>query len=158
MISVKFLGASTVAVAFLADLITKAVANAYSDTLTGGVPIFSGFNLTFLRNDGVSFGMLRDVPWWVLTLLGLGIIVWLVVMLVRAQTRFEIVGYGAVIGGALGNVVDRLRFGAVTDFLDVYVGAWHWPTFNLADVAIVGGVGLLLLSEFPMSRKSRRQD
>ena len=66
--------------------------------------------------------------------------------------------YGLIIGGALGNVADRMRFAAVTDFLDVYIGSWHWPAFNLADVAVVCGVGLILLSEFLGSRKSGRRE
>ena len=117
-----------------------------------------GFNLIFLRNDGVTFGMLGGAPWWALSGLALVVTVWLtVVLLVRAASRLDAAAYGLVIGGALGNVADRLRFGAVTDFLDVYVGTWHWPAFNLADVAVVGGVGLLLLSEFWQARNSRRR-
>ena len=73
------------------------------------------------------------------------------------ETRLQTAAYGAIIGGALGNVADRLRFGAVTDFLDVYVGTWHWPAFNLADVAVVGGVIALLMSEFLASRKPHLQ-
>ena len=147
--------AGTVA-ALGADQATKAVVNANSAALAGGVPVFPGFNLVFLRNDGVTFGMMGGVPWWALAVLALAIVVWLAVLMARATGRLEALAYGLVIGGALGNVVDRLRFGAVTDFLDVYVRGWHWPAFNFADVAVVSGVGLLLLSEFLASRRLRR--
>ena len=149
-------GLAGMAGAFAADQVTKAVVGANSAALAGGVPVFPGFNLVFLRNDGVTFGMMAGVPWWGLSAIALGIVVWLAMLMVRAQRRVEALAYGLVIGGALGNVADRLRFGAVTDFLDVYVRGWHWPAFNFADVAVVSGVGLLLLSEFLASRRFRR--
>ena len=149
-------GLAGIAAALGADQATKAVVNANSAALAGGVPVFPGFNLVFLRNDGVTFGMMAGVPWWGLSAIALGIVVWLAMLMVRATGRLEALAYGLVIGGALGNVVDRLRFGAVTDFLDFYVRDWHWPAFNFADVAVVSGVGLLLLSEFLASRRSRR--
>ena len=158
MISAKVLGVCGVAAALAADQVSKAAANAYSDFLAGGIPVFPGFNLIFLRNDGVTFGLLGGVPWWALSGLALGITVWVAILLVQTGNRLEATAYGLIIGGALGNVADRLRFGAVTDFLDIYVGTWHWPAFNLADVAVVGGVGVLLMSEFLASRKTRLQD
>ena len=157
MIPVRLLGVSSTVAALAADQFSKAAANAYSEVLAGGIPVFSGFNLIFLRNDGVIFGLLGGLPWWALSGLALGIVTWLAVLLVRAETRLQASAFGAIIGGALGNVADRLRFGAVTDFLDFYIRGWHWPAFNLADVAVVGGVGLLLLSEFLASRKPRLQ-
>tara|TARA_R110000868_G_scaffold99983_5_gene274884 strand:- start:2754 stop:3230 length:477 start_codon:yes stop_codon:yes gene_type:complete len=147
MKSAKRIGAGCILAAFFIDQTTKAAAITYSIALADGIPIMPGFNLIFLRNDGVSFGMLGGVPWWVLSGLALGITVWLAVLLVRTGSHLDAAAYGLVIGGALGNTADRLRFGAVTDFLDFYVGDWHWPAFNLADVAIVSGVALLLLSE-----------
>lgn len=157
MTAVRLLGAACIAFVIAADQISKALANAYSDILAGGIPVVPGFDLIFLRNNGVTFGLLGGAPWWVLSGLALVISVWLAVLLVRTGSGLDTAAYGLVIGGALGNMVDRLRFGAVTDFLDVYVCAWHWPTFNLADVAVVGGIGLLLLSEFWRSRKSRQR-
>lgn len=146
------------AAALAADQATKAVVNANSAALATGVPVFPGFNLVYLRNDGVTFGLLGGVPWWALVALALGIVVWLAVLMARTERRFEALAYGLVIGGALGNVADRLRFGAVTDFLDFYIRGWHWPAFNLSDVAVVGGVGLLLLCELAASRRGRSGD
>ena len=145
-------GLAGIAAALGADQATKAVVNANSAALAGGVPVFPGFNLVFLRNDGVTFGMMAGVPWWGLSAVALGIVVWLAMLLVRATGRLEALAYGLVIGGALGNVADRLRFGAVTDFLDFYIRDWHWPAFNLSDVAVVSGVLLLLLQQAWVAR------
>ena len=61
-------------------------------------------------------------------------------MMLRTRNRIEAIAYGSILGGALGNVVDRVRFRAVTDFFDFYLGSAHWPAFNMADVFVVGGV------------------
>ena len=64
------------------------------------------------------------------------------------ENRWEARGYSLLLGGAMGNVIDRVLGGAVIDFLDVHVAGWHWPAFNVADIAINLGVGLLLWSSF----------
>lgn len=138
-----FIAAGT---AFLVDQVTKAIVVANAADLSAGIPVFPGFNLIYLRNDGVTFGLLGGAPWWSLTVLALVICGWLAVMLVRTACRVEAAAYGAIIGGALGNVLDRIRFRGVTDFLDFYAGSRHWPAFNMADVFVVGGVGLLLIA------------
>lgn len=140
--------------AFAIDQITKAIVVANASVLSAGVPVFPGFNLTFHRNDGVTFGLLGGAPWWGLVVLALAVCVWLLIMMLRTRDSIEALAYGAIIGGALGNVLDRLRFRAVTDFLDFYVGAAHWPAFNMADVFVVGGVGLLLV--VPMIKQRPR--
>ena len=137
--------------AFAIDQIIKAIVIANAATLSAGVPVFPGFNLVFYRNDGVTFGMLGGAPWWSLIAL---ICIWLGVMLFRAENAVETLAYGAIIGGALGNVIDRVRYRAVTDFLDFYIGTTHWPAFNLADVFVVSGVGLLLAAPWISARRS----
>ena len=146
MNSALALGLTSAIAAIIADQATKAAVVAYADALSTGIAVFPGFNLVFGRNDGVTFGMLGGVPWWSLALLALGICLWLAIMLYRSDSRIEALAYGAIIGGALGNVIDRVRFGGVTDFLDFYAGQMHWPAFNLADVFVVCGVALLLLA------------
>lgn len=128
------------------DQLSKAIAVREADALSGGVPVFPGFNLVFLRNDGVSFGMFGGSAPWALITLALAICGWLLVVFMRSRNRIEAAGCGLIIGGALGNVVDRLRHGAVTDFLDFYVDTVHWPAFNLADTFIFCGVAALLLA------------
>ncbi|MDH5558369.1 MAG: signal peptidase II [Alphaproteobacteria bacterium] len=112
------------------------------------IPQFPGFNLTLVYNPGVSFGQMDWLGPWALSVLAIVISVALAFWLRKAETRLLTVALGIVIGGAIGNVIDRIRFGAVVDFLDFYVPGtdWpHWPAFNVADSAIVVGVGLIIL-------------
>lgn len=116
------------------------------------------FNIVLVYNRGVSFGMFRGAPeWmpWLLVLFAVGIAVGLGAWLMRAQDRLLGVALGLVIGGAVGNVIDRLRFGAVVDFLDFHAAGWHFPAFNVADSAITIGVGLLLLDALKSKGESR---
>ena len=141
----QVLGILAVVGAVATDQVTKAWVVASADTLKDGIAVFPGLNLTVHRNDGVTFGLLGGAPWWGLLLLALIICAWLLIMMLRTESSIEAIAYGAIIGGALGNVVDRIHYGAVTDFLDFFIGSAHWPTFNMADVFIVGGAGLLLV-------------
>ncbi|MFC7693690.1 signal peptidase II [Paeniroseomonas aquatica] len=107
-------------------------------------------DLVLVHNRGVTFGLLAsDHPAgrWLLILLTGTITVALLVWLRRAQNRTQAAALGLIIGGALGNLMDRLRHGAVTDFLDFHAQGYHWPAFNLADSGIVLGVALLLIAE-----------
>jgi len=111
------------------------------------------FNVTLGFNSGVSFGMLgelfRDRP-ILLALIALAIVAGLTVWALRAKLPLESFALGLIAGGAIGNVVDRIRQGSVTDFLDFHIGGWHWPAFNLADVAITAGAAcLLVVALFP---------
>jgi signal peptidase II len=140
-------------IALLVDQATKAIVVANAAALSSGVSVVPGFNLIYLRNDGITFGLLGGAPWWSLVVLAVCVCVWLGVMLWRTACRLEAVAYGSIIGGALGNVLDRLRYRAVTDFLDFHVGPAHWPAFNMADVFVVGGVGLLFLAPWLGARR-----
>ncbi len=110
------------------------------------------FNLVMGWNFGVSFGMLDSVPelgTWLLPSAAVAITAVLVVWLNRVDRLRPAIGLGLIIGGAIGNLIDRLRFGAVADFLDFYAWSHHWPAFNAADSAItVGAVVLILDSLF----------
>ncbi|MBQ0802716.1 signal peptidase II [Sulfitobacter sp. M220] len=141
----RSIGICTAVAALAADQASKAFVLANAEALATGVAVFPGFNLIFHRNYGVTFGFFQNVPWWVLALVATAVVLFLVVSLIRATQAAEAVAYGMVIGGALGNIVDRLRFEGVTDFLDFYLGTAHWPAFNLADVFVVCGVGILLI-------------
>lgn len=112
-----------------------------------GVEVLPFFNLVLVWNRGISFGMFGGgtVPPWLLAVVALGVTLALVIWLWRVETRLLAVAIGLVIGGALGNVIDRLVYGAVADFLDVHWGDHHWPAFNLADAAISVGVVILLI-------------
>ncbi|UFN51835.1 signal peptidase II (plasmid) [Roseomonas sp. OT10] len=141
-------GAATAALAFALDQATKWWVLAYLMDPPRVIPITPFFNLVLGWNRGVSFGLLSaDHPAtpWLLSSLALAVVVGLVVWTTRDRRPGMAASVGFIVGGALGNVVDRLRHGAVTDFLDFHVAGYHWPAFNLADTAIFVGVALLLL-------------
>ena len=112
------------------------------------IEVLPVFNIVLVWNRGVSFGLFDSNSPWVpvaLSVFALAVTLFLIVWLRRVEQRFLAVGIGLVIGGALGNVVDRLRHGAVADFLDFHIGTYHWPAFNVADSAITVGVLLILI-------------
>lgn len=105
------------------------------------------FNLLLVFNRGISFGLLSsDSPWGqpLLIVLALVISIFLVLWLRKAENRVVAGGIGLVLGGALGNVVDRVVHQGVVDFLDFHLFGYHWPAFNVADSAITVGVVFLL--------------
>lgn len=144
-----------IGVAVLADQLTKAVALAL---LSRGevVSVLPSFNLTLGFNEGSSFGMLSGVmsgkPILMAVLTGAMTLIF-AVMAFRARHPLERAGLALVVGGALGNILDRLRQGAVTDFLDLYWRGWHWPTFNVADIAITLGALCILFASLPSRRR-----
>lgn len=138
-------GVVSAIMAFAVDQVSKALALSFPAVETG-IPVLPVFDLVLVRNHGVSFGLLGGLaPWWSLALLNLAIVAGLVSWLWRSRNALVDVALGLLIGGALGNVLDRFRHGAVTDFLDFHVAGHHWPAFNLADVAVVCGSALLVL-------------
>ncbi len=115
------------------------------------------FNLVLTFNTGVSFGLFSSeslVMPWVLSGLALVIVAFLLIWLRRHPRSLAAWSIGLIVGGAIGNVVDRVRFAAVVDFLDFHVAGWHWPAFNVADSGIVIGVGLLLIDGLFLDRDS----
>ena len=101
-------------------------------------------NLVPVWNSGMSFGLLSDGGLWVrigLTVLAFLVSGWIVLMFPRFDRAQRFAG-AAIAGGAIGNAIDRLRFGRVVDFIDLHMGPWHWPAFNVADAAITIGAGL----------------
>ena len=121
------------------------------------IPVTGFFNVVLSWNTGVSFGLLDQMSTAMLIAMSSMIVLFLVAWMWRSRTVGESAGLGLIIGGAVGNVVDRVRHGAVTDFLDFYFVDWHWPAFNLADVGIVAGAGMLLVSSaFPSDETAVR--
>jgi signal peptidase II len=110
------------------------------------------FNLVLVFNKGAAFSFLADAGGWQTPLLvafALGAAIIVSVLLVRSpERRLFRAGLALILGGAVGNVIDRLRFGHVVDFVDLHAGAWHWPAFNVADSAITVGAALLILEGF----------
>jgi lipoprotein signal peptidase len=105
-------------------------------------------NLTYVQNQGVTFGLLNGLGSWshfVLAGIALVVVVALGIWLRRAENTLMAVSIGAIAGGAVGNVIDRLRYGWVVDFIHAHIGDWSWYVFNVADAAIVCGVALLVV-------------
>lgn len=124
------------------------------------IEVLPFFDLVMAWNRGVSFGILNNDGNWnavALSLLSLVIVAGLIVWLRKVQSSMVALALGGIIGGALGNVVDRVRWGAVADFLDVHVVGYHWPAFNLADSAIsIGAVVLVLDALFARPSSSKK--
>ncbi len=112
------------------------------------IEVLPFFDLVMAWNRGVSFGIFNNGGQWnavLLSVLSVAIAIGLLVWMRKAENRLVVLALGGIIGGALGNVIDRVRWGAVADFLDVHVMGYHWPAFNLADSAISVGAVLLVL-------------
>lgn len=112
------------------------------------VEVTGFFNLVLLCNTGISFGLWPGesaAKPWILSAFAVAVVIGLLIWVRRKDSLLLTAGCGLVVGGALGNVVDRLRLGCVIDFIDVHAAGWHWPAFNLADSAITVGVALLLV-------------
>ena len=102
------------------------------------------FNLTMVWNQGISFGFFQSGNPWPLIIMASVIAVIFSIWLARSVKWVEVIALSMVIGGAIGNIIDRLHFGAVADFLDLHIGDWHYPAFNVADSCITVGVLMLV--------------
>ena len=155
------LGLPVAAAIVAADQISKwAVRDALWDPQRR-IEVTSFFNLVPVHNKGITFGLFQSegAGMWLIVGLALAIAAGLGVWLHRTRDRWPACALGLVIGGALGNVIDRLRLGWVIDFLDFHGGGYHWPAFNLADSAISVGVVMLVVHSFLMKpRKEPRSD
>lgn len=121
------------------------------------VELTSFFNLTMVWNEGISFGLFQSGNPWPLTIIALLISVIFGAWLYRSKSWIETISLSMVIGGALGNVIDRLHFGAVADFLDFHINNWHYPAFNIADSLISIGIVILVVNSLffdPRNKKS----
>jgi signal peptidase II len=156
--------------AILLDQLTK---GALLYLITGGVPVsgpawsvvpvpylmahvFDFFNIVFTWNPGASFSMFRalgeSVP--IIMVVATGFIIGCILYYLFARAKkYEQVPLAVIAGGALGNLIDRIRFGAVVDFLDFHIGGWHWPAFNVADIFITVGIAWYLLNWYIARRK-----
>ena len=117
------------------------------------VELLSWFNLTLLYNRGAAFSFLAGAGGWQRFLvLGIGVVAVTVIVLwlrrLRAHETLTAVGLALILGGAIGNLIDRAVYGHVVDFIDWHYGGWHWPAFNIADAGITVGAVLVVLSGF----------
>lgn len=144
-------------VVLIADQVSKWAILEMFDKPPHVLEVLPVFNLVLTWNRGISFGLFGNTGGmgpWILTGVAVVIAAILARWLMRTTSRWSALGLGLVIGGALGNVIDRVRFGAVVDFLDVHVLGYHWPAFNVADSAITVGAGILIVESLFSSRET----
>ena len=133
------------------------LAIADSMQLYQSIPIMPYFNLTYVHNTGAAFSFLSEAGGWqrwffagLAFVISSVIAVWLARL--KSHETLLAIALSLVLGGAIGNLIDRLAYGYVIDFLDVYYQTWHWPAFNIADSAITLGVILMLVESFGLGK------
>jgi len=133
--------------------------------LHGQQKIIPGFfDLVYVTNTGAAFGFLAGSKTWLRQAFFVGVAIVALIVIVFAyghlkkQGRLFVYALGLIAGGAVGNLIDRLRFGSVVDFLDFYLGSYHWPAFNAADSAITVGVALFLLGTLRQHLQERKNN
>ncbi len=149
-------------VVLITDLLSKYIVVQRFE-LYESVNVLPIFNLTYVRNYGAAFSFLADHSGWQkYFFLGLAIVISiaLIVMLFKnkAELKLQNAAYALIIGGAIGNAIDRAYNDYVVDFLDFYWDIYHYPVFNIADIGIVVGAGLLILESILEHRKSKKSD
>jgi signal peptidase II len=152
-----WLGLAVAAAVAVADQLTKEWVLRFFADRPPVVTIASFFNLVLTWNRGMSFGLFNGgsaLNALVFTVVAAAIVGGLLIWLRRCETLLVRVAIGLVVGGAVGNVIDRLLRGAVVDFLDFHLAEWHWFAFNLADSAICTGVGLMLIDSLLVRRET----
>jgi signal peptidase II len=158
----KTLGYTIAVLVFLIDQATKYwIVNIVRLPDIGSIDVLPFFRLTFVGNVGVSMGMFTaesDAGRWMLVAVTGTIAAVVAVWIAREKQRADVVALGLVLGGALGNIVDRIRFGYVVDFLHFFWGDKSFWVFNVADAAISCGVLLLLLRAFLAPEKGKISD
>lgn len=147
----KLLPSLIVAAVFGLDRVTK---HAVTVHMFSGesIPVLPFFHLTYIHNTGIAFGIGQNQN-RIFTFMAGALLIALLVLRHRWEKKYGAdlklrAGIALVIGGALGNLYDRIVFGSVIDFLDFFAGGWHWPAFNVADAAICIGAGLLIVSQW----------
>jgi signal peptidase II len=124
------------------------------------VAVMPYFNLTMAHNHGAAFSFLAQAGGWqrwffivLASVISIVLLVWLAKL--KPHAKLEAIALSLILGGAIGNVIDRIHYGYVIDFLDVYIGTSHWPAFNVADSAICVGAVLLIIDSFKSEPESQ---
>jgi signal peptidase II len=151
---------ATVAVVVLFDFLTKACISS-SMSLHDSFVVVGGFlNITYVRNPGAAFSFLADAPaiFRAIFFMTVTVLAIILVLYYIAKSKIEepimIFSLSLILSGAVGNLIDRVRFGEVVDFIDVYISSYHWPAFNVADSAITVGAAIMIL-ELTRGRKKQ---
>jgi signal peptidase II len=142
----------------VSDLFTKRLIFSILENIGSPNPeikIFDFFSLVYVRNYGVSFGMFNKLAHSNIIFAGIQFLIALILFFWLYNNKKPAISYALsfIIGGAFGNLIDRLQNGAVADFLDFHIGNYHWPAFNLADSCVFIGVAILLLEDLIFKKK-----
>ena len=134
------------------DQLTKSAASQWL-TFNHAQPVFPGFNLTLVHNSGAAFSFLSDAGGWqryffIILTTGISIVLFIWLLRLPPQRAALACALALILGGAVGNLWDRLQYGYVIDFIEIYYEKWSWPVFNIADSAISVGAFLLILDAF----------
>jgi len=159
----KYLQVGLIAgIVLVLDQMTKYVIQTHVrlHTIITVVPGF--FNITHVRNKGAAFGILANLPefWRSAFFITITIVavVALIALIVKTRERLPVYAFSLIAGGAVGNVVDRILYGEVVDFIQWYVKSWYWPSFNVADSAISIGVGLLAIEMLFLNKAKNKEN
>jgi signal peptidase II len=155
LISLTLIGGGTI----ILDQITKLLVQKVFRLNESVVVIQDFFSLTYIRNPGAAFGLFADqssgfrsIFFLVVSIVALSILLYFLAQTPK-EDKSSLVAISLLFGGAIGNLIDRVRMGEVIDFLDFYIGRFHWPAFNVADSAITIGISLLMFNLFWIKRK-----
>ena len=146
------------------DQIIKLYVQASFSALSKQVVVPGFFNLVYVLNKGAAFGILNreSIDWQAYFFIAVSLVAILIILYlvysINDRDWFFLIGMGAILGGALGNLVDRIRLGMVIDYLDFYFKSLHWPAFNIADTAITLGAISLLISFFKKEKNASNTD
>lgn len=146
-------------IVIILDQITKAIATAKL-IMFDPVAVMPMFNFTLMHNEGAAFSFLSSAGGWqrwffagLASIVSIAILFW--IKKLTAQEKGMAISLSLILGGALGNLIDRVRFGYVVDFIDVYYGTSHWPAFNIADSAISVGAVIMVIFSFREDKKDK---
>lgn len=143
------------------DQLSKYIIRNYVSAQGGHVEVLPFFNLVTVWNHGISFGLFQagsETGVYILIAIASIISALFAVILWRSDRWFEALACGIIIGGAIGNIIDRIIFGAVYDFLDFHLYGYHWPAFNVADSCILIGIAMIAYDSLFLSPKSKETD
>ncbi len=149
------------AISLILDQITKTLATANLQ-LWQPVEVMPYFNLMLAHNPGAAFSFLADAGgWqrWFFTTIAFVVSIAIVIWIKKLKPEEKVLGIALafILGGAVGNLIDRVRFGYVVDFIDIYVGTAHWPAFNIADSSIFIGAGIMIYSSFKQPPETKTE-
>ncbi len=139
------------ALVIMADIITKEIIVS-SVSLYERISVLPFLNIVHVQNKGAAFGVFAGLGNKFFIGVAIMAIIFIIVYLVKAPKGLETYALSLVLGGAIGNFIDRVRIGKVTDFIDVFVNDWHWPAFNVADSALTVGIVLFVIATFAADR------